>query len=93
MKTYVRIQDGIVFEVIPPMTYDIDSPEGVEPTFKSGDEVPIERRYHPSFIDGTLSWMIDVTNSDPMPAYGWTATQEGDAWAFAPPTPPETASE
>lgn len=83
MKTYARIQDGIVMEVIHPMAYDADSPPGVEPPFKAGDEVPITSRYNAALIDGTISTMVDVTSLSPMPGPGWT-TEDGKA--FSPPS-------
>lgn len=60
MKTYVLVENGVVIETVPPMQYDVDSPEGVEPSFLNGDE-PMYRdsvhvrasyvRYHATFID------------------------------------------
>jgi hypothetical protein len=86
MHTYARIDNGIVMEVIQPMTYDIDSPEGCEYTFKAGDEIPIERRFTPEFVS-TLS---DITGISPQPEYGWTATQNGSTWEFAEPSTPQS---
>lgn len=89
MKTYARIQDGIVMEIIPPATYGSDSPEGVEPPFKQGDEIPIDVRYNSALIDGAISWMADITAVIPQPQGWWTATQEGGNWTFMPPASPE----
>lgn len=47
MKSHARIENGQVVEVIDPMFYEIDSPEGSEYTFKKGDEVSVERRFTP----------------------------------------------
>lgn len=92
MKTYARVEGGIVIEVIPPMQYDANSPEGVEPPWKEGDEIPIERRYTSQLIDGTISWMVDITNLNPQPVGWWTATKDdAGSWTFAPPTSPEAA--
>jgi hypothetical protein len=82
MKTYARIDEGVVVELIPPMAYDVDSPDGFEPTYKAGDDVPIEQRYNAQFIDGTLSTMIDTAGNDNVEA-GWTY----DGTTFAAPVP------
>lgn len=81
MKTYARVQDGIVVEVIDPMAYDSDSPVGIEPGWKSGDEIPIASRYHPFLLDGTISYMVDITNVSPRPECWWTY----DGKLFSPP--------
>jgi hypothetical protein len=40
-----------------------------------------------------LTW-IDISNIDPAPDIGWSATQgDGDAWSFAPPAAPEATPE
>jgi len=59
MKTYARINDGRVAEIIAPMTYEVDSPAGVEPAFKKGDEVPIDRRF-PAEIVASL---VDIRSA------------------------------
>jgi len=56
MKTYARIDNGIVVEVIPPMTYD------------DGTEIPIELRFVPEIVDT----LVDITGIDPMPDQRWT---------------------
>jgi hypothetical protein len=90
MKTYARIQEGIVAEIIPPAVWDIDSPEGVTPAFKVGDEIPIDQRYHPSLVVGPVSVMTDITAVNPQPAQNWTATQGTDgSWTFAAPALPK----
>ncbi|BBP99074.1 hypothetical protein BSFA1_42030 [Burkholderia sp. SFA1] len=79
MKTFVHIFNGSVFEVITPATYESDSPEGIEPTYKAGDEIPIDRRFAPEFAEA----LIDITGVNPMPQFGWTY----DGSNFAPPQP------
>jgi hypothetical protein len=78
MKSYARIQDGVVMEVIPPMTYDADSPVGVEPPWKAGDEIPIDRRYTPELV----ATMVDITGISPQPQQWWTY----DGAKFSPPS-------
>ena len=56
MKTYVRIVEGVVFEVIPPFAYD------------DGVEVPMKDRYVPEFVDQC----VEVTGMDPLPDQNWT---------------------
>lgn len=68
MKIYAYIQNGEVFEIIEPITRDIDSPDGVEPPFLAGDEVPIEQRYHPAFVADC----IEITGLTPKPQQRWT---------------------
>ena len=55
MKTYARIENGIVMEVIKPLLYD------------DGTEIPIELRF-PQFI---LDMLVDITDEDPMPGEWW----------------------
>jgi len=55
MKTYARIESGRVVEIIEPMVYEIDAP-GDQPDFKSGEEVPIERRFTPEIV----ATLVDV---------------------------------
>ncbi|CAH2808757.1 MAG: hypothetical protein PPHEINF_6204 [uncultured Paraburkholderia sp.] len=67
MKVYAYIQNGEVFGIIEPVARDIDSPEGGEPSFKAGDEVPIEQRYHPTFVANC----VDITGISPQPQQRW----------------------
>jgi hypothetical protein len=71
---YARVQDGIVVEVILPY---------VDP---EGNQVKIAERFHSSLIDGTISWMVDITSISPQPEPGWSATEVGGTWQFSPPT-------
>jgi hypothetical protein len=59
MKTYAHIQDGKVVEIIVPMAQEFDSPEGVEPVYMAGDEVPIDQRFTSEFV----AELIDITNT------------------------------
>jgi len=56
MKTHARIEGGRVAELIAPMVYEIDSPEGIEPAFKKGEEVPVERR----FTAEVVATLVDI---------------------------------
>jgi len=71
MKSYARIDNGIYVEFIAPMAYDAESPywqEG-EPS-RIGEEIPIEERFTPEFV----SWLVEITDLDPVPQIGWTYT-------------------
>ncbi|MBB3012026.1 hypothetical protein [Cupriavidus alkaliphilus] len=54
MKTYVRIDGGVVVELIRPMVDE------------DGKDVPIEARYHPDFV----ATLVDVTDITPIPVQG-----------------------
>ncbi len=85
MKTYARVENSIVQEIILPATYDEDDPAD-QPTYKAGDEIPIELRYASEFV----ATLVDVTRLDPMPSWYWTY----DGNAFLPYQPPQpTAAE
>lgn len=57
-KTYASVADTgtavVVTEIIPPLVLD-------------GRSIPIEERYHPTFVAG----LIDVTDTVPQPEVGW----------------------
>ncbi|WP_375198955.1 tail fiber assembly protein [Cupriavidus metallidurans] len=88
MKTYARIENGRVAEIITSMVYEVDAPvppQGEQtpvdwPTFKAGDEVPIDRRFIPELV----ATLVDVTG---------LAVKEGDAYSggkfstYIPPAP------
>lgn len=88
MKTYARIENGRVAELIAPMVYEVDAlepPQGEPkpadwPTFKTGDEVPIDRRFTPEMV----ATLVDVTGVE---------VKEGDAYSggkfstYIPPAP------
>lgn len=56
MRTYARIEDGAVVEVIKPLLYD------------DGNEIPIELRF-PAFL---LETLVDITDLTPAPAEFWS---------------------
>ncbi|WLW63727.1 MULTISPECIES: hypothetical protein [Achromobacter] len=55
MRTYARIENGAVVEIIKPLLYD------------DGTEIPIELRFPPFFLEA----LVDVTNEEPMPGEWW----------------------
>ncbi|WP_330728209.1 hypothetical protein [Burkholderia multivorans] len=59
MKTYARIDKGIVMEIIAPATDD------------SGNEIPIEERFTPELV----AQMIDITGVSPQPQCWWTYSE------------------
>jgi len=69
MKTYAWVDGGIVAEVILPQAYDDEHPDREESDpSRIGQEIPIELR-RPAEIVANCH---DITDMDPMPAYGWT---------------------
>lgn len=56
MRTYARVKNGIVQEVITPYADE------------SGTEVPIEQRFTPELVAD----LVDVTGLDPVPDQRWT---------------------
>ncbi|MCA8249278.1 hypothetical protein LGN12_19130 [Burkholderia multivorans] len=54
-KTYARVDQGIVREIIEPSTDEL------------GNEYPIEDRYVPQLV----AQMVDVSAESPMPECGW----------------------
>lgn len=74
MSTYAYIYNGVIWEIIPPYFNEL------------GVYVPIEQRYPSTFIDSC----VDITNLNPQPLAGWTATKVGDEWTFAPHVPTDT---
>ncbi|SAL25753.1 Caudovirales tail fiber assembly protein [Caballeronia turbans] len=56
MKTYARIEAGVVMEIIAPMADD------------EGHDIPIEERFTPEFV----ATLVDVTDATPMPEQRWT---------------------
>lgn len=82
---YARIQDAVIVEMITPVTWGIDSPEGIKPPYKAADEVPLADRFNAALIDGTISWIVEITSVEPAPDVGWSATQMGGVWHFTAP--------
>ncbi|OWT69201.1 MULTISPECIES: hypothetical protein [unclassified Achromobacter] len=56
MHYYAYVIDGVVIEIITPMTDE------------NGDEIPVEQRYHPDFVKE----LVDITNVSPRPEQSWT---------------------
>jgi hypothetical protein len=89
MKTYARVESGRIAEIIAPVQYGVDSPEGVEPPYKAEDEIPIELRFHPSFVNT----LIDVSGASPSPEQGWSAKNVSGEWSFGPYEAPSLSGE
>lgn len=85
MKTYALIHSGAIIEIIAPLVYDVESPDWVEgDPSRIGTEIPIEMRYVPEFVAN----MVDITEMDPAPQYGWVWNGEGFT-PYVPPPPTE----
>lgn len=68
MKSYCRIDAGVIVERIEPMVYDAESPNWREgEVSRIGQEIPIESRYPASFIES----LVDITGVIPAPVEGW----------------------
>jgi len=80
MKTYARLENNVVAEIILPQPYDAESPDWVEgEPSRIGEETPIELRFHPSLVAN----MVDITGMIPKPQYGWVY----DGAGFSAPAP------
>lgn len=66
MKTYARVDSGVVQEIILPRTWGVDDVSD-PPKFMASDEQPIELRFTSDFV----AQMVDVSNLSPMPESGW----------------------
>lgn len=98
MKSYARIENGRVAEIIEPTVYEVDAPEFVPklidprdpesdwteapagwPTFKRGEEVPVELKFTPEIV----ATLVDISDL--------SSVSIGDTYAngiFAPYMPP-----
>ncbi len=96
MKTYARIDAGIVVEIIEPVTYGVDiyTTDGTLDedgnlvqtlVHHADDEVPISERFVAAFV----ATLVDITDIEPMPQQGWTY----DGSTFAPYSPPPLTSD
>lgn len=74
-KTYVRVIDGMVVEVIAPAFWP-----------DSGEFIPVEQRYTHEFVET----LVDVTALNPMPTQWWTY-DGSVFLPPAPPAPPTPA--
>jgi hypothetical protein len=81
VKTYAHVMDGVVVEIISPMTYEFESLSGTEPAYKAGDEIPISQRFSAEFV----SALVDVTALSPQPSSGMIYS--GGTFSNAPPVP------
>jgi len=78
MKTYARIQDGFVAEIVAPATYDSDFDlEADGKIHRAGEEIPIEERFHADIV----KVLVNVTGLNPMPQERWAF----DGEVFMPP--------
>ena len=80
MKTYARVQRGLVVEIIAPMAYDAEAPDWNDGDLsRIGQDIPIELRYTPDLV----AMMFDISEISPPPQFGWTF----DGTTFAAPEP------
>lgn len=77
MKTYARVVAGEVVELIQPVSYPSDSPDGIYPPWLMGDDIPLEQRYTAEFC----AECVDITGITPQPQQSWTY----DGVTFSPP--------
>jgi hypothetical protein len=76
MKTYAYLQNGVVWEIISPMTDE------------EGQEIALADRFTADFCAAC----VDVAALSPMPAHGWSATESAGSWSFAAPVAPTPTS-
>jgi len=77
-RIYAYVVNGLIHEIIQPF-FD-----------NEGIYVPIEERFMAEFV----AMMHEVTDLNPMPLAGWTATEVGGVWTYAPyVAPPPTPEE
>lgn len=68
MKTYARIESGIVVEIIGPAVWDVDvKGENGDIIYHSGDEIDINERFTPQFVET----LVEITNESPQPEGYW----------------------
>lgn len=87
-RTFARIDLGRVVEIIGPMFYEVDAPAPPDPdnvppewpTFRAGEEVPIEVR----FTSEIVATLVDVTDVDVEVGYTYA---NGLFKPYAPPLP------
>lgn len=72
MKTYARVDNGVVVEIIPPSSNN----EG------GGADIPIEDRFTPEFVES----LVDITTIVPPPGEHWT--YDGEVFAAPVPYQP-----
>lgn len=93
MNIYARIEGGRVVEIIAPLIYEIDAPLPPDydhelenwPTFKTGEPVPIEKRFTAEIV----ATLVDVSD---LPSVGVGDTYANGIFTpYAP--PPPTAAE
>ncbi|WP_175980071.1 hypothetical protein [Caballeronia zhejiangensis] len=71
MKTYARLDNSVVAEIIQPAAWPADMPE------VGGEEIPIAQRFTPEFV----STLVDVTGVAPAPQFGWVTTDGGKTFS------------
>lgn len=88
MKTFAYVVDGVVFEIIPPVTFPPPDASIIETAgqevydallAKAGEEIPIDERYTPEFV----SSCVDISDVSPKPDQNWTY----DGTVFSQPKP------
>lgn len=80
LKTYARVQDGVLAEIMLPMVYDSEAPgwEDGQPS-RIGSEIPIDNRFTAELV----ATMVDITDAHPKPQAGWVYENH----EFSPPQP------
>lgn len=66
MKTYARIDSGVIVEIIEPATWP------------DGSEIAIEDRFTPQFVES----LVDITAVVPRPDVFWTVSESNGELTF-----------
>lgn len=94
MKTYARIDNGVVVEIILPVTWSEDIYQGGRDEngnprgpllHNQGDEIAIEDRFTAQFV----ATLVDITDMDPQPVEGWVDNDGVLEPYVAPPLTPQ----
>lgn len=80
MKTFAFVDGGFVREIIQPCAYDAEAPDWQEgDPSRIGQEIPVSLRFVPEMVRN----MVDITDVEPQPEYGW----QYDGERFTAPVP------
>lgn len=83
MKTFAFVDGGFVREIIQPCAYDAEAPDWQEgDPSRIGQEIPVSLRFVPEMVRN----MVDITDVEPQPEYGWV--YEGGSFLAATPRQP-----
>lgn len=72
MRTFAFVEGGFVREIIQPCAYDAEAPAWQEgDPSRVGQEIPVSLRFVPEMVQN----MVDITDIEPQPEYGWSYSE------------------